>query len=313
VKLRFIATLAFAVTTLCSSVLLQAQNCNPHRPNRCGMSASKLAHIKEAFAQEIDKGNLPGVVVMVARKGKLVYSETVGFQNKEAGKALSKDAIFRIYSMTKPLVSVGAMMLIEDGKMQLNDAVSKFIPAVKGLQVSVAKADGEFAKVTYTLVPSDREMTVQDLLRHTSGLAYANLTFNSPVKDAYAKGGIDDDPRGLTPAQEIESFSKSPLIHQPGTIWEYSLSTDMLGRVIEAVSGKRLADYMEERLFKPLQMNDTGFWVPLEKQGRLAEALPIDTSSGKPNKLWTLTRRRTTTRAAEAAYRLQPTTCASRK
>ncbi len=285
-RLQHVATLAFAVTALCSTAPLHAQGLSTASPESVGMSAQKLVHIKEAFAQETDKGNLPGVVVMVARKGKLVYSETVGFQNKEAGKPLSKDAIFRIYSMTKPLVSVAAMMLIEDGKMQLNDAVSKFIPTVKGLQVSVAKADGEFAKVTYTQVPSDREMTVQDLLRHTSGLAYANLTQNSPVREAYAKGGIDDDPRGLTPAQEIESFSKSPLIHQPGTVWEYSLSTDMLGRVIEAVSGKRLADFMEERLFRPLEMKDTGFWVPQEKMSRLAEALPIDASSGKPNKLW---------------------------
>ena len=283
------AAFSFTATALFSAALVQAQSLPAASPESVGMSAQKLAHIKEAFAQEIDKGNLPGVVVLVARKGKLVYSETVGFQNKEAGKPLSKDAIFRIYSMTKPLVSVAAMMLIEDGKMQLNDAVSKFIPAVKGLQVSVAKADGEFAKVTYTLAPADREMTVQDLLRHTSGLAYANLTQNAPVRDAYAKGGIDDDPRGLTPAREIESFSKSPLIHQPGTIWEYSLSTDMLGRVIEAVSGKRLADFMEERLFRPLDMKDTGFWVPQEKLSRLAEALPIDASSGKPNKLWDVT------------------------
>ena len=284
-----IATFCFAATAIFSATFVQAQGLPSASPESVGMSAPKLAHIKEAFAQEIDKGNLPGVVVMVARRGKLVYTESVGFQNKEAGKALSKDAIFRIYSMTKPLVSVGAMMLVEDGKMQLNDAVSKFIPAVKGLQVSVAKADGEFAKVTYSLVPSDREMTVQDLLRHTSGLAYANLTQNAPVRDAYAKGGIDDDPRGLTPAQEIESFAKSPLIHQPGTIWEYSLSTDMLGRVIEAVSGKRLSDFMDERLFKPLDMKDTGFSVPREKQSRLAEPLPIDASSGKPNKLWDVT------------------------
>ena len=284
-----IATFCFAATAIFSATFVQAQGLPSASPESVGMSAPKLAHIKEAFAQEIDKGNLPGVVVVVARRGKLVYTETVGFQNKEAGKALSKDAIFRIYSMTKPLVSVGAMMLVEDGKMQLNDAVSKFIPAVKGLQVSVAKADGEFAKVTYSLVPSDREMTVQDLLRHTSGLAYANLTQNAPVRDAYAKGGIDDDPRGLTPAQEIESFAKSPLIHQPGTIWEYSLSTDMLGRVIEAVSGKRLSDFMDERLFKPLDMKDTGFSVPREKQSRLAEPLPIDASSGKPNKLWDVT------------------------
>ena len=284
-----IATFCFAATAIFSAAFVQAQGLPSASPESVGMSAPKLAHIKEAFAQEIDKGNLPGVVVVVARRGKLVYTESVGFQNKEAGKALSKDAIFRIYSMTKPLVSVGAMMLVEDGKMQLNDAVSKFIPAVKGLQVSVAKADGEFAKVTYSLVPSDREMTVQDLLRHTSGLAYANLTQNALVRDAYAKGGIDDDPRGLTPAQEIESFAKSPLIHQPGTIWEYSLSTDMLGRVIEAVSGKRLSDFMDERLFKPLDMKDTGFSVPREKQSRLAEPLPIDASSGKPNKLWDVT------------------------
>src|SRR6476646_9178240 len=163
--LQHIASFCFAATAVLSAAFAQAQGLPVASPESVGMSAPKLAHIKEAFSQEIDKGNLPGVVVMVARKGKLVYSENVGFQNKEAGKPLSKDAIFRIYSMTKPLVSVGAMMLIEDGKMQLNDAVSKFIPAVKGLQVSVAKADGEFAKVTYTLVPSDREMTVQDLLR----------------------------------------------------------------------------------------------------------------------------------------------------
>ena len=284
-SLHRIAALAFVVTALCPSALLQAQSLPSATPESVGMSAQRLARIKEAFAQEIDKGNLPGVVVLVARKGKLVYSETIGFQNKEAGKPLSKDAIFRIYSMTKPLVSVAAMMLVEDGRMQLNDAVSKFIPVVKGLQVSAAKADGEFARIAYSPVPTDREMTVQDLLRHTSGLAYANLTLNSPVKEAYAKGGIDGDPRGLTPAQEIESFSKSPLAHQPGTVWEYSLSTDMLGRVIEAVSGKRLADFMEERLFRPLEMKDTGFWVTQEKMSRLAEALPLDAWSGQPNKL----------------------------
>ena len=287
--LKRIATLAFAVTTVCSAALLQAQGLPTASPESVGMSAQRLGRISEVFQQEIDKGNLPGVVVMVARKGRLVYSNAVGFQNKETGKPMSKDAIFRIYSMTKPLVSVAAMMLVEDGKMQLNDAVSKFLPAVKGLQVSVAKADAEFAKVTYTLVPAEREMTVQDLLRHTSGLAYASLTQNTRVKEAYAKGGIDEDPRGLSPAEEVDRISKAPLAHQPGTVWEYSLATDMLGRVIEAVSGKRLADFLDERLFKPLAMNDTAFWVPGEKLGRLAEALPVDPSSGKPNKLYDVT------------------------
>jgi CubicO group peptidase (beta-lactamase class C family) len=199
---------------------------------------------------------------------------------------MPKDAIFRIYSMTKPPVSVAAMMLVEDGKIQLNDAVSKFLPSMKGLQVSVAKADVEFGKMTYTLVPADREMTVQDLLRHTAGLAYANLTQNSPVKEAYAKGGIDADLRGLSPDEELQKVSKAPLAHQPGTFWEYSIATDVLGRVVEAASGKRLADFLEERLFKPLAMNDTAFFVPTNKIDRLAEALPVDASSEAAIKLY---------------------------
>jgi CubicO group peptidase (beta-lactamase class C family) len=255
-------------------------------PESAGMSGQRLSRISDTFKQEIDKGNLPGVVVLVARKGKLVYSDAFGFQNKEAAKPMAKDSIFRIYSMTKPLVSVAAMMLVEDGKLELTDAVSKHLPAMKGLQVSVAKADAEFAKVSYTLVSAQREMTVQDLLRHTAGLAYANLTQNTPVKEAYAKAGVDEDPRGLTPAEEVERMSKAPLAHEPGTVWEYSLATDMLGRVVEAASGKRLSDFLEERLFKPLAMNDTAFFVPSDKLGRLAEALPVDASTGKPNKLY---------------------------
>ncbi|MEO8007081.1 MAG: serine hydrolase domain-containing protein [Betaproteobacteria bacterium] len=284
-----IATLAIAMTTICSAALVQAQALPGAQPESVGMSTQRLGRISAAFKQQIDNGNLPGVVVMVARKGRLVYSDTIGFQNKEAGTPLSKDSIFRIYSMTKPLVSVAAMMLVEDGKMQLNDAVSKFLPGVKGLQVSVAKMDAEFARTTYALIPAEREITVQDLLRHTSGLAYSSLTQNAPVKEAYAKGGIDEDLRGLSPAEEVERFANAPLAHQPGTIWEYSLATDMLGRVVEAASGKRLADFLDERLFKPLGMNDTAFWVPKDKLGRLAEALPVDASSGKPIKLYDVT------------------------
>ena len=280
-----IATVAIAL----SAGLAQAQTLPAATAESVGMSSAKLARISEAFKEQVDKGTLPGVVVMVARKGKLVYSDALGFQDKAAGKPLGKDAIFRIYSMTKPLVSVAAMTLIEDGKMQLNDPISKFIPSMKGLQVSVAKTDAEFARVGYTLVPADREITVQDLLRHTSGLAYANLTQNTAVKDAYAKNGIDDDFRGLTAEAMIQAASKSPLIHQPGTVWEYSISTDMLGRVVEAVSGKRLADYLQERVLGPLGMKDTAFHVPAEKQDRLAQALPIDIITNTPIKLWDVT------------------------
>jgi CubicO group peptidase (beta-lactamase class C family) len=224
--------------------------------------------------------------MMVARKGRLVYSDAIGHQNKATGKVMTKDAIFRIYSMTKPLVSVAAMMLVEDGKLVLTDPVSKYLPAMKNMQVSVAKADTEYARTSYALTAADREMTVQDLLRHTAGLAYANLTQNTVVKDAYTKGGIDGDLRGLTPEVEVERIAKVPLAHQPGTYWEYSIAVDVLGRVVEAASGKRLADFLDERLLKPLAMTDTAFYVPQDKMPRLAEALPIDAYSGKPNELY---------------------------
>jgi CubicO group peptidase (beta-lactamase class C family) len=255
-----------------------------------GMSKQRLERIGAVLKQEVDQGKLPGVVVMVARKGKLVYNEAIGFQDKGTGKPMTLDALFRIYSMTKPLVATGAMMLVEDGKIQLTDPVSKFLPAFKGQQVSVARADGEFAKVAYTTVAADREITVQDLFRHTAGLAYGEITVNAPVKDAYTKAGLynkerDYDARALTPEEFVERIAKAPLAHQPGTVWEYSLAIDVLGRVVEAASGKRLADYLDERLFKPLRMADTSFWVASDKMGRLAQALPVDPTSGQPNKL----------------------------
>ena len=255
-----------------------------------GMSVQKLARIAETFRKDIDQGNLPGAVFLVARKGKLVYSDAIGLQNKATGKPMPKDAIFRIYSMTKPIVSVAAMMLVEDGRMQLTDPVSKFLPVIKHQQVSAAKADAEFAKVTYKLVPADREMTVQDLLRHTAGLAYGELTQNAPVKEALGKAGIyktaiDFDSRDLPPAEQVERMSKVPLAHQPGTVWEYSLASDLLGRVIEAACGERLTDFLDRRLFRPLKMNDTAFWVPKEKIVRLAEPLAADGATGKPSNL----------------------------
>ncbi len=183
------------------------------------------------------------------------------------------------------------MVLVEDGKVQLTDPVSKFIPAFKGQRVSVAKADAEYARVTYGTVPADRDMTVQDLLRHTSGLAYGEITVNAPVKDAYTKAGLysptvrDYDSRALTPAEFNERLAAAPLAHHPGTYWEYSLASDLLGRVIEAASGQRLAAFLDERIFRPLSMNDTAFVLPADKGGRLAIPFPTDPASGLPNKL----------------------------
>jgi CubicO group peptidase (beta-lactamase class C family) len=256
-----------------------------------GMSKQRLDRIQDVFKKEADENRLPGAVVLVARKGKLVHASAVGFQDKDAGKPMALDSVFRIYSMTKPIVSVGMMILVEDGKVQLTDPVSKFIPAFKNQRVSTAKADAEYARVTYGTVPADREMTVQDLLRHTAGLAYGEITVNAPVKDAYTKAGLysptvrDYDSRALTPAEFNERLAAAPLAHQPGTYWEYSLASDLLGRVIEAASGQRLAAFLDERIFKPLGMSDTAFVLPADKGNRLAIPFATDPASGLPNKL----------------------------
>jgi CubicO group peptidase (beta-lactamase class C family) len=279
---RLLGGVCFAVAALPAL----AQPLPTARPEQVGMSSQRLARIAPLLKQEIDAGRLPGAVVMVARKGKLVYSEAIGFQDKDAGTPMKADAIFRIYSMTKPLVSTAAMMLVEDGKIQLTDPLSKFFPGCKNMVVSVPKADATYARVTYTMVPADREITVQDLLRHSSGLAYGEITSNAPVRDAYAKAGLfqagvrDYDSRALKPDEFVDRLCKAPLAQQPSTMWEYSLSVDMLGRVVEAASGQRLADFLEERLFKPLKMVDSGFWVPGAKMSRVAQPLAIDIATG---------------------------------
>src|SRR5712675_2311642 len=183
---------------------LGAQPLPVAKPEQVGMSSQKLAKISQVLKKEADDGSFRGAVVMVARKGKLVYQDAVGMQSVSA--KMTPEAIFRIYSMTKPLVSVAAMMLVEDGTIQLTDPVSKFFPAFKGQQVSVARSDNELPRVSYISVAAEREMTVQDLLRHTAGLAYGEITVNVPVRDAYTKAGLylggvrDYDARDLTPA-----------------------------------------------------------------------------------------------------------------
>lgn len=289
--LKHIAAATLAAGIAFSTVSFADDALPTAAPESVGMSGERLARIATTFKEHVEKGSLPGAVFLVARHGKLVYSGSVGMRNPGQGQAMRPDAIFRIYSMTKPLVSVGAMMLIEDGRMQLNDPVSKFLPAMKSLQVSVAKIDAEYAKASYAMVAADREMTVQDLLRHSSGLVYANLTQNAAVKEAYTKAGIEGDIRPLTPDEFVQKAAASPLGHHPGTYWEYSLSTDMLGRVVEAASGQRLGDYLQARLFDPLGMADTAFFVPAQKYDRLAEPLPVDLSSNTPNKLYDVSTR----------------------
>jgi CubicO group peptidase (beta-lactamase class C family) len=243
-------------------------------PASLGFSAERLARIGPTIQREIEKGQYPGAVMLVARKGKVVYFEGVGQLDSASGKPMTKDAIFRLYSMTKPYTSVAIMMLMEEGKLRVTDPVSKYIPAFANLQVSVPATDPYTGATKYVNVPVDREINIQDLLRHTSGFVYGMFTSHPKVKELYAKEGVDW--KDVTPEEQIERLAKVPLAHQPGTTFEYGLSTDVLGRIVEVISGKKLSQFLQERIFTPLGMTDSMFLVPANKVNRLAQPFATD-------------------------------------
>ena len=247
-----------------------------------GMLPERLARIRPVIQAEIDAKRMPGAVLLVARKGAVVHTEVVGLQDPASGKPLKRDSLFRAYSMTKPLVSVLAMMMVEEGQLQLADPVGKFFPALANMQVLANPADTSGATVNAV-----RQITVHDLLRHTSGLTYAEFTRSPSMKSAYQQAGLFslDIPSlwiTLTPEQQVQAFAKAPLQWQPGSTWEYSLSTDMLGRVLEVVGKKPLGSLLDEKLIKPLGMKDTHFVVPPNKIERLAQPLAIDPLTQAP-------------------------------
>src|SRR5256885_4572083 len=254
------------------------------RPEDVGLSSERLGRIGKVFQREVDAKKLPGAVALVARKGRIVYFEALGARGQRSGAPMNRDAIFRKCSMTKPCASVAAMMLAEEGKIVLTDPVSKYLPGFAKMQVSVPRVDST-GRLTYETAPAKREMTVYDLLRHTSGLVYAEFTPNGAVKEAYEKAGLLVTATNLTAAEQVERLSKAPLAHDPGEVWEYGLSVDVLGRVVEAIAGTRLAEFLDVRLFKPLKLTDTAFSVPREKKDRIAEAFPNDPATGNPNKM----------------------------
>jgi CubicO group peptidase (beta-lactamase class C family) len=271
------------VSLLSLTAAAWAQGLPTTKPQEVGLSSDRLQRVSQALRSEIEAGKVPGAVALVARKGRIVYFESFGVRDKASGDRMPKDAIFRLYSMTKPFTSVAAMMLMEDGKVLLTDPVSKFLPQLAKREVNTQQLDPATGKITYVLVPADREMTIQDLLRHTSGLVYGSLTPNARIKELYAKDGVTWD--NVTPDEQIQRLARVPLAHQPGTTWEYSLSTDVLGRMVEKVSGMTLSRFLDERLFGPLKMSDTAFVVPSDKVGRLAQPLAVEPSTGEPIKL----------------------------
>jgi CubicO group peptidase (beta-lactamase class C family) len=238
------------------------------KPEDVGFSSERLKRIAGAFQADVDKGALPGAVVAIARNGKVAYFEAFGFQNREKKIPMGTDAIFRIASMSKPLTSLAIMMLMEEGKLHLMDPVSIYLPEFKNLKVGVEKTNSATGNPALVLEPVTQEMTIQDLLRHTSGITYGNQG-KSLVKDIYMAANVGD--RNQTLAEFVTKLSKLPLAYQPGTTWDYSMSTDVLGRVVEVVSGVSLDAFIAERVAKPLGLADTGFYVDTGKAGRIAE------------------------------------------
>jgi len=247
-------------------------------PEEVGLSSERLRRITETFKAEIDKGTMPGAVLLVARRGKVAHFEALGQRDPQANEAMSADAIFRLASMTKPFVSVAAMILVEEGRLVLADPVSRYLPEMKDLKVGVDQRDGD-GQTRLVLESARREMTVQDLLRHTSGLTYGQFGTRTLVKAAYLDAGMANNLE-FTSAEFIERLAKLPLAHQPGTTWDYSVSTDVLGRVIEVITGQDLDTFIRERISKPLGLRDTGFSVPAANHGRIAES-HIDKKTGR--------------------------------
>jgi CubicO group peptidase (beta-lactamase class C family) len=245
------------------------------KPEEVGLSAARLDRIGQTLRADVERGRLPGAVVVVARRGRVAYSEAVGFRDKAANAPMTADAIFRIASMTKPMASVAAMMLSEEGRLLVSDPVGKYIPSIGAMKVGAVDAAGQIT----TSTPA-RPMTVQDLLRHTSGLTTGNRG-TTEIHKLYP-GSATRVSRETTSAEFMERLAKAPLLHQPGTRWEYGLSTDVLGRVVEVVSGRTLGQFLDERVLKPLRMADTGFNVGADRRGRLAQSFANDPDTGKP-------------------------------
>lgn len=240
-----------------------------------GMSRERLGRIAGVMKQEIDKGHFPGAVTLIARRGEIVHFEAHGFLDQAKTKPIAKDSIFRMASMTKAITTVAAMMLVEQGAFKINDPIEQLLPELKGLKVEVSKtaADGT---VTTEDVPVNRSVTIQDLMRHTSGFYYAGAIGSKRLKEAYEQANIEARETPISADEMLKRLGQIPLAHQPGAAFHYSISTDVLGMVVERATKKPLDVVFQEMLFAPLGMTDTAFWVPAEKAARLAELFDSD-------------------------------------
>jgi CubicO group peptidase (beta-lactamase class C family) len=264
---RTLLALLFAL--LLFPVLSRAQSLGYANPEDVGFSRERLDRIVSTVNGDVANGVIPGATLLIVRNGKIAIYESFGWLDAATKTPMPKDAIFRIYSMSKPITSVAAMILVEQGRLFLSDPVQKYIPAFAEMKVAVQKPDTP--KVD--LVPATRPITVQDLMRHTSGLTYSFLP-GTPVAKIYQDANLFGT--DATNADFAEAVARLPLAVQPGSSWNYSHSTDVLGRVVEVASGKSLYQFEKENILDPLGMSDTGFSVSSVKQNLIAEPLPTD-------------------------------------
>ena len=243
-------------------------------PESVGMSSERLERLTAALQGYVDEDRLAGAVTIVARRGKIAYMEAVGYRDRESGAPMTTDAIFRIASQTKALASVGVMLLQEEGRLLITDPVGKYLPEF--METMVAEPDGSGG---YNVVPAKRPITIRDLLTHTAGISYGN----GPAADRWAEAGITGwyfADRDETVGDVMARLAELPLDGHPGEAWIYGYNTDILGAMIEKISGQTLGEFLGERLFGPLGMDDTHFFLPAGKVGRLATVYSATDSGG---------------------------------
>ena len=258
---RLIAGALLAIATLFVQPVMAQTAGTPD--DVAGMSRERMARIAPVMKEQIAKGTFPGAVTLIARRGQIVHHELHGFLDAQKSKPMTKDALFRLASMTKPIVSVAAVILIEQGAMKLNDPITIWLPELKDLKVETRKIDS-YGQVTTEDVPLTRPIWVQDRLRHTAGFVYAGSTKSPRIKEMYDKANIEARETDITGDAMLKALGQIPVAHQPGTFWEYSIAVDVLGLLLERVTEKPLDRLLKEMLLDPLSMKDTAFWVPKE-------------------------------------------------
>jgi CubicO group peptidase (beta-lactamase class C family) len=246
------------------------------KPEDVGMSSERLARIGEVLKADIAAGRIPGAVIAIARHGRLVMLDAYGWRDKAAGVAMTTDTIFNIASMTKPMTTVGALMLYERGQLLIGDPLSKYFPKFGQMRVAARDANGE---PTAETVPAVRQITIQDLMRHTSGIIYGGR--GTTLVHKMYPAGSGDAAREYDGAAFLDKLASASLLYQPATVWDYGFGLDILGLTIEKISGQTLGQYLKANLFTPLGMNDTGFSISSEQAARYARPLPNDPDTGK--------------------------------